>query len=127
MSLELTPIKPSVPGDSPSITVSAVHNNLDQEIIQVTCDRLKLRLNDYLSHLETRRAWVTPVSVALTTLAALSTAKFDSFLYIEGPVWKAAFLLSFLSSLVYLAYTLIRMPKRRTIDDLVDGLRNHPA
>jgi len=124
VSLLLTPIEPSSSGDSPSITVSAVHNNLDQEIIQVTCDRLKLTLSEYLSHIETRSAWITPASVALTTLAALSTAQFESFLNIEGPVWEAAFLLTFLASLAYLAYILIRMPKRRTVEDLVDSLRS---
>lgn len=111
---------------APVIHVSAVHDNLDQEVIRVTCDRLKLRLADHLRKVENRRAWLAPLGIAVTTLGALCTTDFKDFLGIGKDVWHAVFLLSFLGSALWLAVVLFRLPRSESIDDVVNSLRTEP-
>ena len=107
-----------------TIPISAFHDNIDQEIITVTCDRLKLRLLEHLGNVEGRRAWFAPLGVLLTTLAALLTASFTTFLGVDGAIWHAVFIMSMAGSAVWLMVSLLRLPKRETVDDVVDSLRH---
>lgn len=112
--------------DPVRIPISAVHDNLDQEVIRVTCDRLKLRLVEHLANVESRHAWVAPFGIAVTTLAALLTSDFKDLLGIGKAVWQALFLLVFLASFGWLVVSWLKLPAAESIDDVVDSLR-HPV
>jgi Protein of unknown function (DUF3553) len=100
------------------------HDNIDSDIIRIGCDSLKLLLMKHERRIESRRSWIAPLGVAISTLAALLTAKFNSFLGLDGSVWTAVFILTFLCSLVWLLYLLLRLPGVESIDQVVDGLRH---
>lgn len=107
----------------PRIRVSAVHDNLDQEVIQVTCDGLKIRLTEHLQNVESRRSWIAPAGIVATTLAALCTTEFKDVLGLTKATWQAIFVMAFLAGTAWLAVTLIKRRKAETIDDVIDSLR----
>ena len=70
-----------------------VHSNLDQEIIQITEDRLRLVMKDHLEEIEDKRAWHTPLGVLIAIIAAFVTADFRDA-YFKAETWQAVFLIT---------------------------------
>lgn len=55
----------------------SVHSNLDQEIIQITEDRLRLVLKDHLELVEEKKAWHAPLGVLIAIVAAVCNSRFS--------------------------------------------------
>jgi hypothetical protein len=81
--------------------VTIVHSNLDQEVIQITEDRLRLVLNDHLRRAEDRKSWVAPFGIFLAIITAFVTADFRDF-GLKAAVWQAIFILCGVASLIWL-------------------------
>ena len=69
---------------------TGVYSNLDQDVILITEDRLRLVLQAHTDALEKKSLWLTPFSIALSIILTLVTADFKSVLF-EASTWKAFF------------------------------------
>ena len=64
--------------DGASVPVTDIYSNVDQVVIHITEDRLRLILGDYESRIGERRAWLAPLGVFVTILATLTTGTASS-------------------------------------------------
>lgn len=77
-----------------------VHKSLHQEVILTTADKVRLCLIDHKDRLAAKREWTLPFGVLITALAAILTAEFQKFI-LDGPVWKAIFVLVTIGSAIW--------------------------
>jgi hypothetical protein len=83
---------------------SNVHMSLSSDLLVVSEDKLHLCLRDHLQQIDARRAWQFPIGIFITSLLALVTTDFKGGLGLDGPVWKAVFVLLTVVSAVATAY-----------------------
>ncbi|WP_210450569.1 hypothetical protein [Vibrio crassostreae] len=76
---------------SASVEVTQVHSNTQQEVIQITEDRLENILIKHSKNLNLKDSWIGPLSILLTIIIAHSTATFTDTFGIKGTVWEAIF------------------------------------
>lgn len=88
--------------DQDSKFVDKRRSNVKSDLIEITEDKLENILLKHLQRLGTRRSWITPLSLFITTLLAILSATFGDMLGIEAPVWKAIFLLASIASFLWL-------------------------
>jgi hypothetical protein len=70
---------------------SAVHVNLEQQIIIVTEDRLRLELNELSDSTKHRQGWHAPAAMLITEVAASVASRFHDTIGISGQHWEALF------------------------------------
>ena len=99
-----------------------VHSNLDQEIIQITEDRLRLVIKDHLEKIEEKKAWHAPLGVLLAIVAAFVTADFRDA-YFKAATWQAVFLITGVLSILWLIKTISRAANSPSIDDIVSKIK----
>lgn len=100
-----------------------VHSNLDQEVIQVTEDKLRLVLNEHLTQVEKKNGWIAPLGIVITIVTLFTTATFKDAFF-KAATWEAIFLLSGLLSLAWLmkaAYVAFSSP---SVDAVVEKIKN---
>jgi len=102
--------------------VTIVHSNLDQEVIQITEDRLRLALNDHLQAAEERKSWIGPLGIFLAVVTAFVTADFRDF-GLKAPVWQAIFLICGIWSSLWLLKAAYRSYKAPTIEDIIKRVK----
>ena len=103
--------------------VKVVHSNLDQEIIQVTEDKLRLVLKEHIAQIEEKKAWVAPLGILITVVTAFSTSAFKEAGF-KAATWEAIFVITGLLSLIWLIKTLYAAWKMPSIEDIVEKIKN---
>lgn len=103
--------------------VKAVHSNLDQEIIQITEDKLRLVLNQHIADVEQRKAWIAPLGLLLAVLTAIVTSDFKDA-YFKAPTWEAIFIITGLMSVCWLVVTIWKSLRSPTVEDIVEKIKN---
>jgi hypothetical protein len=121
---KVTQIKPPRRPSSNTIQIVDIHINVDQEIIQITEDKLRLILKDHLDSVSQSGGWVSPLSLLLSIIATFCTAKFDTFLGLGPEFWRSLFSLAGLASLVWLLVAWRKSYKALTIDELIKKIKN---
>lgn len=106
-----------------TVEVTDVHSNLNQEVIKITTDKLKLILKDYLWQLEKKREWIAPLGIFITIVVVLSTTKFQDA-YFSPDTWKAIFIISALLSGGWLVKSLWTAFNSPSVDDVVDIIKS---
>ena len=106
-----------------TVEVTDVHSNLNQEIIKITTDRLKLILKDYLTQLEKKREWIAPLGIFITLVVVLTTASFQKVLF-SAETWKAVFVISAILSAAWLVKSVGVALRSPSIDDLVEKIKS---
>lgn len=101
---------------------TVVHSNLDQEIIQITEDRLRLVLKNHLEFVEEKKAWHAPLGVLIAIVAAFVTADFRDA-YFKAATWQAVFLITGFLSFFWLINALYRAVTSPKIDDIVSKIK----
>lgn len=107
-----------------SVTVGEVHTNVSQEVIEITSDKLKIILLEYLDSLHKSNAWQVPLSLVITIALVLTTANFKKFMGFEPDAWAALFLMSFILSIIWLIWVLFTWKKAMTIEDILTAVKN---
>jgi hypothetical protein len=110
-----------------SALITAVHSNTDQEIIQITEDRLRLALGSHLKQAEKRLAWVAPLGILLTIILAFVTAEFKPAFGLEAAVWKAIFILAGVGSLIWFIRDGYQSWNAKSIDDIISAVKSKKA
>ncbi|EGR1003057.1 hypothetical protein ATN50_01140 [Vibrio parahaemolyticus] len=107
-----------------SVNVQEVHSNVEQEVIEITTDKLKIILIEHLDSLLKGSSWQTPLSILITVLIVFCTANFQPFLTLSADSWKAIFVLLGIGSAIWLLYALSQMKKKQSVDDFLDRVKN---
>jgi len=103
-----------------------VHFNLGQDAIVTTEDKVRIVLMTCLHKLENRKAWVAPAGILLTVIAAFATAKFNDFV-LKAAVWEALFVFVGIACAIWLVFSLIRLQKAPTTDEIVAEINKSSA
>ena len=86
-----------------------VYDNLDQNLIRITEDKLENILLKHLKNIQDEKAWITPFGVLLTLIfIPITTEKFKDSLSIDASVWGAACYIGIVISLVWTLYSVYR-------------------
>lgn len=101
-----------------------IFSNLDQEVIEITSDRLKIILSEYFSQVRNSQEWGTYLGIMLTVLATLLTATFKNFASIDASSWQAMFLLVLLVSAYKFVRSLIVYFRLRALDAVIAEIKN---
>ena len=107
-----------------TIDVSEIHSNVDQEIIEITSDKLKIILSNHIATLASRKEWQTPISILLTIIIVLCSSDFKEFLGFSADTWSAVFIMSAGLSTLWLIKTLIKLKNVSTIEDVLNAAKN---
>ena len=109
---------------TPSVGVSEVHTNVDQQIIQITSDKLTIILKEYNESQEKSTDWKNPLSIAITIIIVLLTTEFKNALFIEASVWKAIFVISLAACLIWLIKSVYHIKHKTTIPQVIERIKN---
>jgi hypothetical protein len=109
-----------------TIEVTNIHDNVAQEVIRITVDRLKLVLSEHAKHLEARRQWVAPLGILVTILMAFATTSFTDF-YFSADTWRAFFVLSGIMVFIWLFKSSLASFRSRRVEDIIEELKNSPG
>ncbi|NRF17533.1 hypothetical protein [Vibrio coralliilyticus] len=113
--------------DPDTVSVVQIHRNVDQEVIQITEDKLENILIKYAKNLSLRDSWLGPLSIVLTVIITLSTATFSETFGIEPAVWKALFVIIGCVSFLWLlktVYIIVRKRKESSTRFLISKIKN---
>lgn len=119
--------RPVEPGESGQVPVTRNWVNVEQEVLHVTVDRLKLCLSRWMAQIRKSRDWVAPLGIALTILGTLAGSTFrDNWLTADQ--WQTLFVLALLGACVWLAVASINAFRGRvTIETIVEELTKGTA
>lgn len=103
---------------------STLYKNVSSDQIQITVDKLRLKLEDFEKSNKRSVDWMTCLGLLITSVAALNSATFNSFLGISGDTWKVIFELTAVGSFLLLLITLIcYWFKKISIDDFINDCK----
>ena len=117
----MTPNEPAE-GQKYPVHVVSEFSNVDQELIHVTKDKLKLCLIEHVDRVERTNEWVAPASLLITIVATLTAATFHTALDLSAEVWTAIFVVGALGCACWLLKTLLKFRRSLTVDELVDKI-----
>ena len=111
--------------DATSIPVTNIHNNVDQVVIRITEDKLRLILGDYEAGMKERRSWVAPLGVFTTVLVTLTTGTANGVL-LPSSWWLPVYGTAALSAAVWLITSLLKRKSRHSmdIDAIIEAIKN---
>lgn len=101
-----------------------VFSNLEQEVVEITVDKIKLILSAYLSKVRQAQEWGTALGISLTILATLLTASFKDFIGIKSDVWNALFILVMLLCIYWLIKSLYTLFRLKSFLDLIEEIKS---
>lgn len=105
-----------------------VNENLSQDLIVTTSDKVKILLTEHHQIINKKMDWSMPLSVFITILLTLLTAKFETtFLGMTANVWLAVFdIACFVSGgfSVYYIFFAIYLYNAGSSDEFISKLKN---
>lgn len=107
---------------------SVVYENLEQDIIITTGDKVRLILEEFKDNVKAEIDWATPVGIFITILATLVTTDFKKFINIEAYVWKALYIISGIICLIYCAkyiFKAICSRNKCSVQHVINELKNN--
>lgn len=107
--------------------ISQVHNNTDQELIQITDDKLRLILKDHLSRVEKGKEWLAPSGIMVSVIGVFVSAEFKDAFGLKAATWQAIFIIFALFSTCWLIKCLISLAKSPSLEDVVNSIKNSPT
>ena len=107
-----------------TVEVTNIHDNVAQEVVRITVDRLQLVLSRYISHLEARRQWVAPLGILVAILMAFATTSFKDF-YLSADTWRAFFIWAMILVFVWLLRCCYLAYKSKKIEDIIEELKSN--
>ena len=115
-------------GDSPSTRVSVPPCGIqhlgrdDIKFYRLQRVEVENTVRIHFDRLEKGNSWNVPLALALTLLLALITSNFRSALGVSGDVWNALFIMGFIISVIWLAFTIYKRQSKSSIADFVNAI-----
>jgi hypothetical protein len=108
--------------------VNKVYANTQSNLIEITEDKLKIILIDFIVRVRKSQDWLIPFSIFLTLLITFLTTDFSKdFLAIPKTIWAILFELVFIASIIWLIISLYQSFSNRKsikIDNLLEIIKN---
>lgn len=107
-----------------------VFDNLDQNIIKITEDKMRLILIKYDNKIEDKKSWIAPLGIFITLfLIPLTTEKFKNVFFVSASIWQAGCYIAMAIVFVWLIHSIIKIWSGRevTIDSIIDELKQDSA
>ncbi|AHI05493.1 hypothetical protein BDW_04925 [Bdellovibrio bacteriovorus W] len=104
-----------------------VHKNLDQSVIIVSEDKLRLCLISHREVLASKLSWLAPLSLLLSFVTTLSTAEFHETMKISADTWRALFIFATVGATGWLVFDLARLIinwKKGDTNKFIEQLKN---
>ena len=101
-----------------TVNVKQIHSNVEQQLIQITEDKLENILLKYIKNLNIKNSWISPASIFITVVIAKTTATFTDSLGLSAAVWESIFILVGVGSLIWLVRNLIHITKNWDISSI---------
>jgi len=102
--------------------------NVKSDIIEITHDKLENVLLKFYERRLLLSAWFNPFSIILSVALTLTTAEFKTTVFsVEGPTWKAIFLVALCLSIAWLVILWIQLFRYRnetSIESLINRVKN---
>ena len=103
--------------------IKSVHSNLEQVLIHITEDKLRLVLNEHIKKVERKKDWVAPFSLLIAIITTFATSNFKEALF-SASTWEAIFFIVGMLSLFWLCNSVWIALTASTIDDIVSQIKN---
>ena len=110
-----------------SLKIDEVHCNTSQEIIEITCDRVKLILNEHRAAFEDKKSWQTPLALVLSMLASIVTTDFKDSMGVQKCTWQAFFFMGLVLSVGWLLRAFWKLWRSPGISDIVNEMKKSPS
>ena len=113
--------------DTPIWRGSTIHPNTAQNWLFVSEDKVRIYLEDYSKAVNTRTAWVAPVTLALTIVGVLLTVSFVDKFGKKASFWEAVFDIAFIATVAWTVvslFNLVRYWRAASVDHLIDKIKS---
>jgi len=107
-----------------TVNVKQVYSNVEQQVIQITEDKLRLVLNEHISFLETKSSWISPFGILITLIVVFSTTEFKEA-YFSPDTWKAVFIITTVITTFWLIKSLYKLTQARSVNDIISKIKNN--
>ena len=99
--------------------------NIGQNIIKITEDKIRLCLNNYINIIDGKKDWLFPFGFFITLIITLTTAEFKDIFSIPSSIWRSIYLM--LAAIAGVAtlylYFLKQSYKTVTVEEIVIALK----
>lgn len=95
------------------------YRNLDQVIIEISEDKVKLYLNQHMKRIKSKFDWIGPFGILVTILITEGTANFHKYMGITPAMWSQIFtVIAIISALLCIrsAYITVKAHTSDSID-----------
>lgn len=111
-------------GNFSPFKVVKFHENLDQEVIQITEDRLRIIVDEHLKKNQSLQDSLAISGLFFTTVTTLNTAVFNDNPYISAHRLDGLYFLLSIVSGVWLAYSVYKFVKSPDLNALILKVKN---
>lgn len=109
--------------------VKNVYRNTQSDLIEITDDKLKNILIEFISNIKKVRGWMPPLTLFVSILLAILTANFNkNFLSITKDTWSSIFYMALIISGIWLIISLknsLIFRKETKIDSIIKKIKNN--
>lgn len=105
------------------VRVGGVHPNLEQEVILVTEDKVRLCLNRNFERAAKSKQWIAILGMIASLVLTLTTENFQTFLWLSGGEWRGVVILGLLLSLLWFVISVKWAFGVPTIESIVAELK----
>lgn len=105
------------------VQVGGVHPNLEQEVILVTEDKVRLCLNDNFERAAKSKQWLAVLGMVASLVLTLTTENFQNFLWLSGQEWRGVVILALVLSVLWFVVSIRWAFGAPTIEDIVAELK----
>lgn len=109
---------------SQTVPVQQVHDNISQEVITITADKLELALLSHTECLVKRDAWQMPLSLLVGVIIVFCSSNFKLAFGITPDTWAALFIFFGAVCFLWLVRSLFRLTKAVSVKALIEIIKN---
>ncbi len=103
--------------------IKSIHSNLDQVLINITEDKVRLVLNEHIKNVERKKDWIAPLSLLIAIVTTFATSTFKDAVF-PASTWQAIFFIVGGISALWLLKAIWIALNASTIDDIVSQIKN---
>lgn len=103
---------------------SNIYDHTKSELLQITTDKLKLKLKEYESSLKHKNRIISSIGQILAILLVFATSNFREFLGFSADTWQAVFIVILgLLVILFLCSLIMWLIKIVTTDTIIEDFR----
>lgn len=128
--MTMKPLPPEAPAVQRSrklsqyVPVQQVHDNISQEVITITADKLELALLNHMECLAKRDAWQMPLSLIVGVVVVFCSSNFKLAFGITPDTWAALFIFFGAACVFWLVRSLFNLRKAVSVKALIEIIKN---